>query len=117
MDNKKIKELLNKYKNVLIVAAIAIVGLGWFLLTPPSTEKVCEHFTDIASKEARKEADAEGMGDLFDQFWDEDEIVKECIADYDEDEEGLGMFEKNKQRRCILKADTINEIEDCEIKD
>ncbi len=109
MDTKKIVELAKKDMNIVIAIVIAVVIGGWHFLSSPKVEDVCEHSVSLMIDEMKKQGEEDGTLEFINQFINEDEMVKECVSSIEEEDDI-----SKKQMKCILKADSLDEMEDCE---
>lgn len=111
----------NGSKIIIIVVALAVFGLivlgiGGVVaykvfFSVPSSEAVCEKVQDLLNEEYSKTI-GDGEEKLFD-----DEFMNECIEDEKKSREDLSKSEIKEYTKCIMDADTFDDLEKCDAWD
>ncbi|MBN2101229.1 hypothetical protein JW710_05125 [Candidatus Dojkabacteria bacterium] len=108
---------MGKKQILLIVAGVAVVlligavvAVKVFIL-PPSADKVCEHMRDLTVDSVK---DVLGGEEEAQDYVDEEMPQDECVDELKEDAEKDGLLETKKTWDCILKADDLEEMIECD---
>lgn len=78
---------------VLALAALSLSACG------PSPKKLCEHTKELIGEGA------------------EDMDIDKCVESLEKQKEMKGSMEFNKEAKCVMKADTLEEVGKCDSKD
>lgn len=85
-------------KKFTTFTALALVALS-LTACGPSPKKVCEHTKDLLGD------DAEGMD------------IDTCVKALEKQKEMKGSIEFNKEAKCVMKADSLEDMGKCNSKD
>ena len=77
----------------LALAALSLTACG------PSPKKVCEHTKELIGEGA------------------EDMDIDTCVKALEKQKEMKGSIEFNKEAKCVMKADSLEEMAKCDSKD
>lgn len=115
MTNKFLKNI-TKQQAIISASVIGVIllGLGWYFLIPPRLEKTCEHMVEVTSDEIREEAKAEGYEEFVDAYLNENDLQQACEDEGEDRADDIGWLKMVKERRCMLRADDTEDIEDCD---
>lgn len=97
---------MSKGKIVLlgIVAVIAIAVIAFVMWLPPSAQASCEKMMELTVAEVGEEAAAE-VG-----------TVADCVESEEFRRQRYGVIKIKEETKCLEKADTFAELEECEKK-
>lgn len=108
-----------KKKKILLIAG-GVAG-GFVLLTavlimvfvvPPPAKKVCKKMQTLTVAELAEEVSEEEAQEMVDEAMPLDDCIKE---EKDRREiSSQGLIPMTKEAKCILKADSLEDLEDCE---
>lgn len=90
---------------------VVVVLLVVLFVVPPSKKKVCNHMFDVYMKEAVEEY---GISEEEAKEAYSEEGIADCIKALERGEEKDGIIEAGKKYRCVLKADTTEEMMKCD---
>lgn len=73
----------------------------------PKPEDVCQHVVDLMKKE---------MGDQVDSMSEEQitKIKDTCVKNAEKEKELKGAIEYNKQAKCVMAAESLEDLRACE---
>ncbi|MCA9692257.1 MAG: hypothetical protein KC636_21845 [Myxococcales bacterium] len=94
---------MKKFRTLLALAVLAPMLAG----CAPAPEDVCQHVVDLMKKQLGDQADA----------MPEEEITKikdNCVKEAEKEKEMKGSIEYNKQAKCVMAAETLDDLSKCE---
>lgn len=89
---------------VLAVLAPMLTACG------PKPEDVCQHVIDLMKKDLGDQADAMSEEQIA-------KIKETCVKSAEKEKELKGAIEYNKQAKCVMAAESSEDLRACEEKD
>jgi hypothetical protein len=109
---------MDKKKIIIIAAVVVLVAcplvafvVAKLFILPPSAEKVCEHMRDLMVESV---SDALGGDEEAKKYIEEEMPIDECVKEVEEDAENEGLLDTKKKRDCVLDAETLEDMMECE---
>jgi hypothetical protein len=94
---------MKKFHTLLALAALAPM----LAACAPAPEDVCQHVVDLMKKELGEQVDA----------MPEEEITKikdNCVKEAEKEKEMKGALEYKKQAKCVMAAESLEDLKGCE---
>jgi hypothetical protein len=85
----------------LAVLAPMLVACG------PKPDDVCQHVVDLMKKDLGAQADAMSEEQIT-------KIKETCVKNAEKEKENKGPIEYNKQAKCVMAAESLEDLRECE---